>query len=959
MRKTFQRFRVSLVLLLSFLIVFSPFTTFAAQFDQSGVKGEVLSDSPTVNVRVESLNYTITEPLDIQTDSFDLQPYAGGPGEIISDSPKVIHAIIRALEESGIDTLDKNSFDLGYGGNYIHAIDGLGEFDTGPMSGWMYYVNDEYAPVGVGAFKLEEGQRIVVYHVQNYMENTYSYFEQENYVTMENEPITLSLVGSSYDMYEDKTVDVSVDEAILLVNGETFEVDGKILKTDEEGKVELSFTEPGEYHISATKKNSAGEQIISRPYAKVIVEKEIIDDVPPVISVKGLQNGMIVHEEDLSFTVQAIDDVDGKVDSHVKLNGTEVKSEEDGFYRLSLVKGENEILITAVDSSGNETLKTFTVFYEDELVSEPVNVKDAIDLASDFILDKGVFSEWEAIGLAQAGKDVPSSYYEIFSQNVEDQITGGLKSGRIKITDIERLALAATVIGENPRDVLGHNLIELIYNSPNHSSGEDTMTFQGNNGPIFALIALDSLQYDVPQDARWTRQQLVDELLSKQNDDGSWHLSDLFDSPSIDITAMAMIALSKYKDQPEVDAALEKTVEYLSSIQTDNGGFDGGSFVGGITSEAASQVIIGLTAYGIDPAGKLFTKDQSLVEHLLAYQNKDGGFFHTMDDSSSNAMSTEQALQGLVAYHYFVEEKGSLYDFTNKDFPSLKPKSPIEVDVEKDKPTVIEVKAGDEIKISNSGTSVLLPESLPANTKLEISQVKDKNLLKNIKLAGDIFDFTFIFPEGADVPEDSYVLTMGINEDLDPTKLGIYYFNEKTGAWEFVGGEVKDGKISTEVGHFSTYAVLIDEDAPTNIKLSAENIDNKQVVLTFSAEDFSGIDHFLVLRNGEKLAKVDGGETSFVDENITAGKSYDYQVIAVDPLGNQGKSASVTLEVSETVIDEETSEEKETEKETVTTEDGELLPKTATNMYNYLAAGLLLLILGSVLIIYYRRKQLS
>ena len=310
-------------------------------------------------------------------------------------------------------------------------------------------------------------------------------------------------------------------------------------------------------------------------------------------------------------------------------------------------------------------------------------------------------------------------------------------------------------------------------------------------------------------------------------------------------------------------------------------------------------------------------------------------------------------------------EKGPLYDFTNQEYSSIKPKDPIEVDVDEDKPSVVEVVAGDEIKVSNSGTSVVLPESIPADTKLVITQVNDESLLKNINLAGDIFDFTFLFPEGSEAPTGSYVLTMGINDGVDETKVAIYYFNEETGTWEFVGGEVKDGKITTEVDHFSTYAVLTDTEAPTNIQLSAENVDNKKVVLSFSAEDFSGIDHFILLRNGEKISQVDGKETNFIDADITAGVSYEYQVIAVDLLGNEGKSTPVTVEIPKTKTDEPiTEEEKETTEETGTTGDekdetGKVLPKTATNMYNYLVGGLLLFILGSALIVYYKRKQLS
>src|SRR5699024_9877527 len=118
---------------------------------------------------------------------------------------------------------------------------------------------------------------------------------------------------------------------------------------------------------------------------------------------------------------------------------------------------------------------------------------------------------------------------------------------------------------------------------------------------------------------------------------GSWSLNE-FSGISIDITAMALIGLSPYSDQPKVKEALDKTVDFLSNVQTDNGGFDGGSFVGGITSEAASQAIIGLTAYGIDPTNDNFTKNGiNLIDHLLSYQNDDGGFMHTQADSDSNS----------------------------------------------------------------------------------------------------------------------------------------------------------------------------------------------------------------------------------------------------------------------------------------------------------------------------------
>ncbi len=312
--------------------------------------------------------------------------------------------------------------------------------------------------------------------------------------------------------------------------------------------------------------------------------------------------------------------------------------------------------------------QTLTIFADESVENTEEITEDdidsAINRASEYMLSKGVFSEWEAIGLAQAGKEVPEAYHSEFDNNVQRQVVVALESGRIKITDIERLAMAAVAIGKDPRDIDGLNLIELIYNSPERRGGFETMTFQGNNGPIFALIALDTKGFEVPSDAKWKRQQLIIELLNNQNEDGSWHLNSSFDSPSIDITAMALIGLSPYNDQPEVRDSIDSAVHWLQQVQTENGGFDGGDFVGGITSEAASQAIIGLSANEINPVNEDFTKNgNSLISHLLSYQNADGGFKHTQGDSSSNAMATEQALQALVAYKYFLNGKGSIYNF--------------------------------------------------------------------------------------------------------------------------------------------------------------------------------------------------------------------------------------------------------------------------------------------------------
>ncbi|QTD40811.1 DUF4430 domain-containing protein [Sporosarcina sp. Te-1] len=296
-----------------------------------------------------------------------------------------------------------------------------------------------------------------------------------------------------------------------------------------------------------------------------------------------------------------------------------------------------------------------------------VKLETAIKDIQQKLLRDGVQSEWEAIGLYKSGITVPSSYLEKFRETLNDQVISKSGKGRMKITDVERLVMAANVLGIHPTnaDSKGFNLLEKIYNSELRTTGEDSLTFQGNNGVIFALIALDSKNHDVPENAKWNRDKLVKELLKTQKSDGSWSLEATTKGPtSIDITAMALTALAPYNNQQAVSQAIDKAVQYLSNAQGTSGGFQE-AFVGGISSEATSQVIIGLTANGIDPRSQAFTKNNTnLIDHLLRFKANDGGFKHLIIDQSSNGIATEQALQALVAFDLYVNGKGALYSFT-------------------------------------------------------------------------------------------------------------------------------------------------------------------------------------------------------------------------------------------------------------------------------------------------------
>lgn len=264
-------------------------------------------------------------------------------------------------------------------------------------------------------------------------------------------------------------------------------------------------------------------------------------------------------------------------------------------------------------------------------------------------------SEWLVIALARSGRDVPDSYYDSVVKAV--QSAKGQLSDK-KSTEYARAILALTAIGKDPTDVGGYDLLAGL-------ADMDDVTYQGINGAIFALLALDSGKYDVPAAAEGgtqvTRDGLVAYILAQQLSDGGWALSGTSADP--DVTAMALQALAPYRTGDEtVDAAVDKGVQLLSDMQLADGGY---SSWGTLNSESCAQVLIALAALGIDPASdSRFVKNGlTVLDALLAYAVS-GGFRHTVD-GEADAIATEQALCALTAYARLLDGKTALYDMTD------------------------------------------------------------------------------------------------------------------------------------------------------------------------------------------------------------------------------------------------------------------------------------------------------
>ena len=261
--------------------------------------------------------------------------------------------------------------------------------------------------------------------------------------------------------------------------------------------------------------------------------------------------------------------------------------------------------------------------------------------------------EWMTIGLTRSGRTVPAGYYDNVVEYVKAMADANERLHRAKVTDNARVILGLTAIGKDVTNVGGHNLLK----------GLDNMAYvqkQGINGPIWTLIALDSHNYPTMGDV--TREKLIQVILDAQLPNGGWNLSG--ENADTDMTAMAIQALAPYyKTNETVKAAVDKALEALSALQRNDGGF--GSW-GTVNSESCAQVIVALTALGIDPAtDSRFVKNGSTVLGALSGFYVDGGGFKHTADGERNGMATEQGYYALAAYYRFVNGQTSLYDMSD------------------------------------------------------------------------------------------------------------------------------------------------------------------------------------------------------------------------------------------------------------------------------------------------------
>ena len=278
--------------------------------------------------------------------------------------------------------------------------------------------------------------------------------------------------------------------------------------------------------------------------------------------------------------------------------------------------------------------------------------------------------DWTIMSLARSDIEIHKDYFENYYDNVVNILeeNQGILHER-KYTEYSRAILALTAIGKDPSDVAGYNLLEKL-------SDYEKVIFQGINGPTFALLALDSKNYEIPLvpevKIQATREMYIDNILERQLPDGGFSIAGDDAPADPDMTGMVLQALSKYKDMVKVKDAIDKAVECLSKLQLEDGGYESW---GAANSESVVQVIMALTELGIDPNDSRFVKsEKTLIDNLMTFYVEGGGFMHIREGEKENGgaqaglvdpMATDQGMYGIVAYQRYMNNMNSFYNMTD------------------------------------------------------------------------------------------------------------------------------------------------------------------------------------------------------------------------------------------------------------------------------------------------------
>lgn len=565
---------------------------------------------------------------------------------------------------------------------------------------------------------------------------------------------------------------------------------------------------------------------------------------------------------------------------------------------------------------------------EDEKSEEPpVNEKDKKKDKEQVVADKDYTEALQAVinylssnpaemdwygfsALHSAGADVSNDMAEEVAASINDDYSGNA-------TEIAKNIIILTSAGYDATDINGINLIEMLLNEKMPLS----------NQLVYSLLAIDSFNYPTPEGTDWTRDSIIEAFLEMELDAGGW--SFFGERPSPDITGMGLLALSAYADDADVKAALDRAVKAMSKQQGDKGGYDE-EFNGGYSAESAAMVIIGLSAVGVDATSDAFTKSGgNLLEHLISFQMEDGSFKHLPEDDVSSVFAINQGALALVAYDQFKNGTGPVFKFDKKE--DTKEPGDDEGDGDNDG-------NNDKNNPSDDPNKVIITKDNLHQYETEHAVVvtphhADKLANFTVEVEAEAADYLVQADKPLVINNGDTIITIPVPVVKQLRELGetIEVNLAEQSVKEAIGAVYDftltvDGTIVSEFDHDIIIGLAVDADA-------VQGLDANQIKAFHFNEETESWD----VLSGSTYDATAGFVTLTTDHLSTFGV-FKHDTGQKDPADDDKDGATPPL------VDNDKDKK------------GKKLPMTATNMFNLLALGFILIAAGALLYIKRRNK---
>ncbi len=236
-------------------------------------------------------------------------------------------------------------------------------------------------------------------------------------------------------------------------------------------------------------------------------------------------------------------------------------------------------------------------------------------------------SWWEQVALFGAGISIDEGPWRLPSWSEADLPPGS------PATSYAGFILGLLARGEDPWEWQGRCLpAELASLQQRDGSFGGTV-----NNTTWAVVALEVVGFS------HAREKAMAFLEEAQQEDGGFSLSGSSGDP--DVTAMALLALSFYRNIPGAETTARKALAFLEEAMLPSGGF---ASYNEENANSAAMVLAGLISRGEDIREEPWQgQERGLLKALLAYQLEDGSFSFFREPLKRDYMATYQSLLAL------------------------------------------------------------------------------------------------------------------------------------------------------------------------------------------------------------------------------------------------------------------------------------------------------------------------